>query len=404
MPDRVETARQAAAGLRTFADRAGAAPVLIGFDGFVDSIIRVVDQRTGVDRYEPIPTIDRFGKKISAAAGHSSNFELVTTREKLGGNGPIMANALAAAGLDVTYIGALGYPKLHPVFEGFAQRATVHSVANPGLTDALEFNDGKLLMGKYQALAKLDYASVEKAMGADKFRQTVQRSRLVGMVNWTMVPRLESIWQKLYDDTLADEGTSGGSSGGRSGGDSGGGGRKLIFIDLADPAKRTREDIARALGLISRLDARADVILGMNLSESSQVADVLGLAIQGDPEAAIECTCAAIREKLGIYTVVIHPRKSAAAAVRTGGACTSGGGGSVETGRYVGPFTSHPRLSTGAGDNFNAGFCLGQLAGLSVLESVCCGTHTSGFYVRNAHSPSLTELADFLDDPPAAED
>ena len=127
-----------------------------------------------------------------------------------------------------------------------------------------------------------------------------------------------------------------------------------------------------------------------------QAAEVLGVTIDGRHSAEIETTAAAIREKMDVYGIVIHPRKSAAAALRTADG--------VQTGRYVGPFTSSPKLSTGAGDNFNAGFCLGQLAGLGVTESVCCGTHTSGFYVRNAHSPSLTELADFLDDPPPAED
>ncbi len=388
MPDRVEIARQTAAGLRRFADHAKDTPVLLGFDGFVDSIIQVVDKRTGIDQYDPIPTIDRFGEKISAAAGQSSNFELVTTLEKLGGNGPIMANALAAAGINVTYIGALGYPDLHPAFHDFAKHAQVHSVANPGFTDALEFTDGKLMLGKYQSLIGLNYTAIENVMGADTFQQVVTRSRLIGMVNWTMLPQLESVWQKMHDDTLAD--TSSGD-------------RKLIFIDLADPAKRTRDDIARALGLISKLNTRADVILGMNLSESSQVADVLDVSITGDPEDAIESTCAALCEKLNIYGTVIHPRKSAAAAIRSGGSSKSGGG-AIETGRFAGPFTAKPKLSTGAGDNFNAGFCLAQLAGLPVLESICTGTHTSGFYVRNAHSPSLTELTNFLDNPPPAED
>ncbi len=402
MPDRLEIARQAAASLRRFNESTAASPgqppVLIGFDGFVDSIIQVVDKRTGVDQYDPIPTIDIFGKKVSAAAGHSSNFELVTTREKLGGNGPIMANALAAAGIGVTYIGALGYPDLHPAFNDFAKHATVHSVANPGYTDALEFTDGKLMLGKYQSLIALDYNAIENVMGAGTFKKIVTQSRLIGMVNWTMVPHLESVWQKLHDDTLAsnagDNSGGGGDSGGE--GESRGGGRKLIFIDLADPAKRTRDDIARALGLISKLNTRADVILGMNLSESSQVADVLGITIDGDPEDAIESTCAALCEKLNIYCTVIHPRKSAAAAIRTADR--------IQTGRYFGPFTAKPKLSTGAGDNFNAGFCLAQLAGLNVLESVCVGTHTSGFYVRNAHSPSLTELVDFLENPPPADD
>lgn len=382
MSDRVETARQAAEGLRKFQPNAAQTPVLVGFDGFVDSIIQVVDKRTAIDQYDAIPTIGRFGEKISAAAGKSSNFELITTLEKLGGNGPIMANALAAAGVGVTYIGALGYPELNPAFHEFAKAATVHSVANPGYTDALEFTDGKLMLGKYQSLVDLNYDAIEKVMGADTFSRVVAQSRLIGMVNWTMLPQLESVWQKLHDDTLVNAAD-------------GPGGRKLIFIDLADPAKRTREDIARALGLITKLNTHADVILGMNLSESSQVADVLGVTIQGDHEDAIESTCVALCQKLNIYGTVVHPRKSAAAAINKNG--------SIESGRFYGPFTAKPRLSTGAGDNFNAGFCLGQLAGLDVLQSVCCGTHTSGFYVRHAHSPSLTELADFLDNPPPAE-
>ena len=57
---------------------------------------------------------------------------------KLGGNGPIMANALASAGLSVNYIGAVGFPTLHPVFEEMARRAKVIRIADPGHTDALE--------------------------------------------------------------------------------------------------------------------------------------------------------------------------------------------------------------------------------------------------------------------------
>ena len=43
MPTRTETAQAAAQGLRTFAASIQDTPVLIGFDGFVDSIIDVVD-------------------------------------------------------------------------------------------------------------------------------------------------------------------------------------------------------------------------------------------------------------------------------------------------------------------------------------------------------------------------
>ncbi len=39
--------------------------------------------------------------------------------------------------------------------------------------------------------------------------------------------------------------------------------------------------------------------------------DVLGLPAAANAEAAIESTAAAIREKLGLHCVVVHPRKGA---------------------------------------------------------------------------------------------
>src|SRR3954471_18170643 len=82
----------------------------VGLDGFVDEIIAVVDKRQGHDQYDAVRTIADLGGKISNASGESSNYELVVKRMKLGGNGPIMANALAEMGLAVTYLGNLGYP------------------------------------------------------------------------------------------------------------------------------------------------------------------------------------------------------------------------------------------------------------------------------------------------------
>ena len=107
---------------------------LIGLDGFVDEIIAVVDKRHSNGRVDTIKTIDRLGKKITDATGQSSNYELVVRQMKLGGNGPIMANALANLGLRVTYVGNLGYPNLHPVFEDFARKAEVLSIGEPAHT------------------------------------------------------------------------------------------------------------------------------------------------------------------------------------------------------------------------------------------------------------------------------
>src|SRR5581483_1284024 len=69
---------------------------VVGLDGFVDEIIAVVDKRQDNVRFDAVKTIGHLGAKINAAIGQSSNYELVVKQMKLGGNGPIMANALAS--------------------------------------------------------------------------------------------------------------------------------------------------------------------------------------------------------------------------------------------------------------------------------------------------------------------
>jgi len=60
------------------------------------------------------------------------------------------------------------------------------------------------------------------------------------------------------------------------------------------------------------------------------------------------------------------------------------------------PFCPNPKKSTGAGDRFNAGVCLGLALGFNAADSLALGCGTSGFFVRNARSASQHELAVFL--------
>ncbi|HWP39988.1 MAG TPA: carbohydrate kinase family protein [Tepidisphaeraceae bacterium] len=340
----------------------------IGLDGFVDEIIEVVDKRHDKSNYEPVRTIDALAHKIQQAAGQSSNYELVVKQRKLGGNGPIMANALACIGLDVTYIGNLGYPKIHPVFEEFAKRAKVISIAEPGHTDALEFEDGKLMLGKHESLCEVNWDNLVNRVGRDRLKQLLDGSQLIGMVNWTMLPHMSRIWAKLLDEIIpGNERHS-----------------RHLFVDLADPEKRTASDILDALRLLTRFQDQVDVTLGLNLKESIEIADVLGLPGRADPEAAIEDNARAIRQELNLACVVIHPRRSAAAATEQHSAT------------FKGPFVKQPKISTGAGDHFNAGFCLGRVLGFGLEECLCLGVATSGYYVRSGESPTAQQLAEFI--------
>lgn len=379
MDERVILMQRVAEKIQAFARVREQFPVLIGFDGFVDSIIAVVDKREDAEQYVPIATIARFGEKVLEAAGQSSNYELVLEREKLGGNGPIMANAMAAFGLPVQYIGALGKPHLHPVFEEFASRAECISIANPGLTDALEFEDGKLMLGKLQSLKEVNWQTLCDTVGEAAFRKMVERSRLIGMVNWTMLLNVDEIWRRLAEEILPSLPTLDQT-------------RRCIFVDLADPEKRTIDDLLAALKLLAVVQGSADVVLGLNLKEAEQVATALGVDQTSDTDAAVESIARGIREALQVHGVVIHPRTSAALCWLEEGKAVSA--------YQAGPKVEEPKILTGGGDHFNAGFCLGWLAGLSANEVLCAGTATSGYYVANAASPTLDELVRFISSVP----
>jgi sugar/nucleoside kinase (ribokinase family) len=109
------------------------------------------------------------------------------------------------------------------------------------------------------------------------------------------------------------------------------------------------------------------VVLG--LKERPSTADALcGLALE-------------IQARIAVETLVVHPVTYALAV-------TDGIVSVVE-----GPKVRKPLITTGAGDHFNSGFCVGKLLGLTDSESLLTGVTTSGFYVGNAKTPGIPDLS-----------
>ena len=343
---------------------------LVGLDGFVDTIVTPVDQRTAQgEAFTPIRSIPEFAQRIGGAAGKSTNIELYPLMDKLGGNGPIMANALLEAGTRVTYLGALGRPAIHPVFHDFASRVEVVSLCNPATTIAVEFNDGKLMLGQLRSLDTITLETIYQVMGEESLRSALAAADLVSLVNWTMIPNMTAVLRSFVEDVLP-------ACPPREG--------KLFFFDLADPEKRSHEDLIEVLEVMARFDKFGKVTLGLNLKEAQRVYQALGFAALGESEEDLRTIAMDIREKLNLACVVVHPRESAACATADG------------TSWVPGPYTDQPLITTGAGDHFNAGFAQGQMLGLDSEACLSMGVCTSGHYVRTGKSPSLDDLEKFL--------
>ncbi len=345
--------------------------IVVGLDGFVDTILHLVAKRHGLgEDFDRIGTIESFGNRILAASGKSTNIEMFPKMDKLGGNGPILANAMVSAGYPVRYIGSLGEPNIHPIFQAFADKTNAISISAPGLTNAIEFTDGKVMMGITKTLEEISYDSIIRKMGEQAFVDELAQSTLLALVNWTMIPNMTQIFKDLLDKVLPDLAPI---SGGRS-----------FFFDLADPEKRADEELKEALELISTFEKHGSVIVGLNLKEGQRVCEVLGIDEAGEELESLKRMTTKIRSALNINAVVVHPKERAACATADGAWCVEG------------PYVQNPVITTGAGDHFNAGFCSAQQLELSPEACLTVGVCFSGHYVRTAKSPSLNDIDTFL--------
>ena len=367
-----ELTARTAGRLRAVSGQAAPLNVTVGLDAFVDEIIRVVDRRTSDTEFTTIEQIVELGTRIIGASGQSTNLELVVERVKLGGNGPIMANALAALGPRVSCLGPLGEGALHPAFEEMARLASLISLGAPGHTDALEFEDGKVMLGKLEPLDFVTWPRLVERVGDEGLVRLFANADLVALVNWTMIPAMSAIWEELLSLLAAQPEKQIPS--------------RRFFFDLADPEKHDDPKVVSACRLLARFQEFGPTVLGLNEKEAFRVGRALGYVGGHHTRADVLGVTAFISARLPLASVVVHPR--AYAAVGVDGQITAD---------VDGPFIENPVISTGAGDHFNAGFCLAKQLGLADDEAATAAVGTSGYYVRHAVSPTLTQLAEFLD-------
>ena len=216
--------------------------------------------------------------------------------------------------------------------------------------------------------AEVTWERLKERAGPGGPERLFSRAALVALVNWTMLPFMSDVWEELL--TLLGGLPKTGCR---------------YFFDLADPEKHDDAKVAAAVRLLSRFSDYGATTLGLNEKEAFRVGHALGYAGGHHGRIEVRAVTAYLSAKLPVESVVVHPRAYAVAAAH----------GQI-TADVDGPFVENPLISTGAGDHFNGGFCLGKLLGLDDDEAVTAAVGTSGYYVRHAASPTLPQLAEFL--------
>jgi len=220
-------------------------------------------------------------------------------------------------------------------------------------------------------IALVDYDAIIAKMGEGAFLDAINRADLIGLVNWTMISYMTEILESILEKVLPNLGPK----------ETG----RTFFFDLADPAKRSISDLKEVLYVIRRYQNHGQTILGLNFSEARQVAKALDISPVENTADGLKSAAHRIRTALEIGLVVIHPREGAACATRE------------DTWYTDGPFCEKPKISTGAGDHFNAGFASAITLGLTPPVALTVAVATSGYYVRTAKSPSIREIGNFIE-------
>jgi hypothetical protein len=342
--------------------------VFIGFDGYVDKIQKAVKSRSK-DVVEYYPTLTEFAQRIDLASGKSGQVELVTQEIKIGGNAPIMANALGALGVKSLCLGNAGYPTRHPQYNNLNNNVEVLSIGEPAETNALEFNDGKMILSELSTFRKINWDYVKELIGLENITNHLSNSAILALVGWCNPDHATDVWKGILNDVMPNYSE-----------------KDLIFFDLADPTKKSKEDLLEVIEVINSYTKFGKVILGINENETNKLFAILSKEY---PDEAIEGTDLIDRGRF-IYSVMniegllIHPTDR----------CIMINGNEIIN--LEGKVIEEPRISTGGGDNLNAGFCVGYILGLSVEESMILGMATSGAYVKNGESPDIEDIISYL--------
>lgn len=346
--------------------------VFLGLDGCVDNIWSVVRVRHSDSGFEIMESMTEWAERITAAAGSSGGLERILKRNAAGGFTANVGKALSTlcgrVG-NVHLAGLFGVPAIRDIVrEQLAGdcRCVLHSIGNPGETDAFEFGDGKIMMVAMNDYITLDWKQILARVGCDFLVQQLDASKVWGLGYWSAFPHMSDMFSRFQDTVFPrlSQGTAG----------------KHLVLDLSDMRKKTRESIRELADVLPGFEQTVKTVLLLNDREMQDLGNFLGAR---DGDGPLETT-RLVRQKLNLSLVLGHAPEWATVSSPDESLLVRNAG------------TSAPRFTTSAGDHFTAGICHGLLAGLDADILPVLGNCASSYFVRTGASPTAQDIATLL--------
>jgi hypothetical protein len=338
----------------------------MGFDACIDYLVRIVKEKEGNEISGYFNSSNEFGEFLLSMDNKSCGIELQTKLSKIGGNMVITSNALGRLGVKVECAGTFGLPDILPVFREMSPNCSLLTIGDTISAQALEFNNSKVIMFDPGPYNNLTWQSIKDLIGIDQVGKMISGKKLISFLNWSEIENSSQIWDGILNEVLPsvihkDL-------------------KPFFFTDFSDCSRRSKQDIQYAISLLGRFRDYFKVIISLNQNEAGLIAKALDL----DQNLPDEEFVKALYGVCNSDVLIIH---------RTNDAMAFDGTVFEKCDTF---FCTEPKILTGGGDNFNAGYCYALLNDFTLVESLIIANAVSGSYVKNGVSPEVEDLIGFL--------
>ncbi|NHJ24674.1 MAG: hypothetical protein EAX89_08870 [Candidatus Lokiarchaeota archaeon] len=344
----------------------------LGFDGYIDSLYSLVQNRINSKEWSRMESMKTFGELLINISGSSGNIERVLKKKIFGGFAPNTSRAMNALGAHTYLVGALGYPKVSELYKNHPHEES-YSITEPGQTLGLEFDDGKIMITDFEPILGIDWQQIIEKISIDKLITLITKSKIMGFGHWALIPNLNHIWKHFLSDLFPSVTNLE---------------KKLFFVDIADIRKRKSLDIKELIELLQTIDTQVPVFLSVNDQEASLLSKNLKNVKDINPnkpnfndyiEGGLH-----LNNEINLSYLVIHSPHFATITTKDNHYWITEG------------YTSRPQYTVGAGDHFHSGVALGLSCKLTPSESVLIGNALTAIFVRTGLSPNFNLLSKFL--------
>lgn len=342
--------------------------IAFGVDGTIDRVRRMVAKRNSPESYERLTRLSDLGERITtaAAADSSCNIEWFQDGSRAGGHVSHLGRAMLELDLEPVLVGTFGTPP-NNVFREELDGATLLPVGAPSVTDAVEFEDGKLMLSESGVQRTMNWDRIETVVGVDVLADHIDGTSVLGLGYWSLIPEMATIWEGIATELwpmLSDPPES-------------------ILVDPGNLRRLSTDRVRKGLSSLRSLDECANVTVSANRIETGELARTLA-----DSEASSDSFTSDARsayEGLQVSRFVGHGMSEAVSIRET------------STSRVEIPVTDDPVLTTSAGDHFNSGLVLSQISDMGDGPSLIVASALAGWFVRNGNPPELEQLQTFIE-------